>query len=206
MALKTCLFDLGNVLLFFSHDLMCRQVGEVMGRTEAEVKAALLETDMQIRFETGQATAAEIHAHFDKLFGSNTALPEFEHAISAIFELNEPMIPLLDELKSAGIRLVLLSNTCSSHFEYAKRTYDFLDKFDDFTLSYAAGAMKPSPRIYEDAISRIQCEPQECFYTDDIAEYVYAAQDFGLNAAVFKNAEATREELINLGAPLDRHA
>ena len=200
MALKTCLFDLGNVLLFFSHELMCRQVGELMGRTEAEVKTALLDTKMQIRFESGEVTAAEVHRHFDELFGSSTALPDFEHAVSAIFEVNEPMLPLLDELKSNGIRLVLLSNTCSSHIDYAKRTYDFLDKFDDFTLSYAAGAMKPSPRIYKDAISRIQCEPNECFYTDDIAEYVYAAQDFGLHAKVFKNADRTREALTELGA------
>ena len=200
MAIKTCLFDLGNMLVFFSHERMCQQVAAVLGQDEAAARSALLDSGLQLAFESGQCTAAEAHQQLDKQFGTTTTLADFEHAASAIFELNEPMVPILDELKSAGIRLVLLSNTCSSHFEYVRDNFDLLSRFDDFTLSYEAGAVKPSKVIYESAISKIQCEPSECFYTDDIGEYVYAAQDFGIDAEVFKDANRTRQHLTTRGA------
>ena len=200
VAIKTCLFDLGNVLVFFSHEKMCQQIGELVGRTQQEVQSALLDSRLQLEFESGKLTAAETHQRLDELFGSKTKLADFEHAASAIFELNEPMVPLLDEVKAAGVRLVLLSNTCSSHFEYVKQTYDLLSRFDDFTLSYQAGATKPSPIIYKDALSRANCEPAECFYTDDIGDYIYAAQEFGIDAEQFQNAAATREQLVARGA------
>lgn len=200
MAIKTCLFDLGNVLVFFSHERMCRQVAEVVGRSESEVRSALLESGLQLRFECGESAVAEVHRELDRHFGTKTQLTDFEHAASQIFELNAPMVPLIDELKSAGIRLVLLSNTCSSHFKHVRDTFDLLDRFDDFTLSYEAGAVKPSRRIYEAAIAKIQCEPAECFYTDDIAEYVYAARDFAIDAEVFQDAAGTRDQLARRGA------
>ena len=200
MALKTCLFDLGNVLLFFSHDKMCRQIGELVGASESEVKARLLGTPLQLDFESGRKTAAETHAELDEFFGSSTSLADFEHAASDIFVLNEPMVPLLDDLKSNGVRLVLLSNTCSSHFEFAQENFDLLSRFDDFTTSFQAGATKPFDRIYEDALSRIQCEPAECFYTDDIGEYIDAARRFGIDAELFESADRTREQLTARGA------
>lgn len=199
MAIKTCLFDLGNVLVFFSHQKMCRQIGDLVGRTQQEVQSALLDSSLQLDFESGKLTAAETHQRLDKLFGSNTQLADFEHAASAIFELNEPMVPLLDELKAAGVRLVLLSNTCSSHFKYVQKTFDLLSRFDDFTLSYQAGATKPSPIIYNDALSRANCEPGECFYTDDIGDYIYAAKEFGIDAEQFYNADKIRQQLAARG-------
>ena len=200
MALRTCLFDLGNVLVFFSHDKMCRQIGELVGASEAEVRALLLGTPLQLDFESGRKTAAEVHTEIDRFFGSNTDLADFERAASDIFVLNEPMVPMLDELKANGVRLVLLSNTCSSHFHFVKEHFDLLSRFDDFTTSYQAGATKPFDRIYEDALSRIQCEPNECFYTDDIPEYIDAAKKFGIDAEVFESAERTRQHLVSRGA------
>lgn len=199
MGLKACLFDLGNVLVFFSHDKMCRQIGQLVGKSESEVRAILLGTPLQLDFESGRKTATEVHRELDRFFGSETELDDFERAASDIFELNEPMVPLLDELKSNGIRLVLLSNTCSSHFEFVRDNFDLLNRFDDFTTSYQAGATKPFDRIYEDALSRIQCEPGECFYTDDIPDYIDAAKRFGIDAEVFTSAERTRECLVARG-------
>jgi len=200
MPLRTCLFDLGNVLVFFSHERMCRQIGELVGASEAEVRAILLGTPLQLDFESGRKTAAQVHTELDRFFASSTNLADFERAASDIFVLNEPMVPLLDELKNNGVRLVLLSNTCSSHFQFVENQFDLLSRFDDFTASYRAGATKPFDRIYEDALARIQCEPGECFYTDDIAEYIDAAKRFGIDAEVFESAEHTREQLVNRGA------
>ena len=41
--IRTCLFDMGNVLLHFCHERMCAQIGGLCGRTAAEVRALLID-------------------------------------------------------------------------------------------------------------------------------------------------------------------
>jgi len=82
----------------------------------------------------------------------------------------------------------LLSNTNAAHIAYVKKQYDLLDKFDDLVLSYEVGAMKPDPPIFEAALGKIECDPSECFYTDDIVENVERARGFGIQAEVFIDA------------------
>ena len=62
---------------------------------------------------------------------------------------------------------------------------ELLGVFDELVLSYRVGAMKPATPIFEAVLAAIGCEPDECFYTDDIAEYVEKARGFGLHADVF---------------------
>src|SRR5690606_20453279 len=99
---------------------------------------------------------------------------------SDIFELNSTIIPVLDALKSQGYRLVLLSNTCVSHFEFIWNEFEVLQRFDDYVTSYTAGAIKPDPAIFQCALEKIQCAPEEAFYTDDIVEYISQARLLGM--------------------------
>jgi putative hydrolase of the HAD superfamily len=99
-------------------------------------------------------------------------------------------VPVLDGLRELDIRLVLLSNTSVSHFEFIQERFDVLDRFDDFVVSYRVGAIKPERAIFEAAISAIECKPGECFYTDDIAEYVSIGRQFGFQADVFTDVAA----------------
>lgn len=198
MATRTCLFDLGNVLMLFSHDRMCAQVGRALRRSADEVRAALLDSGLQARFECG-ATLQEVHRELDEQLGSHSDPVEFERACAAIFEPNHGMAELLADIKRTNTRLVLLSNTCRSHYEYIRERFDVLNGFHDFVLSYEVGAMKPDDSIYEAALRKIQCDPSECFYTDDIPEYVAAARNFGLDAEVFLDAMTTRRLLQQRG-------
>jgi len=69
-------------------------------------------------------------------------------------------------------------------------------------LSCDVGAVKPEPRIFDEALRRIRCVPQECVYTDDIAAYVSAGRERGLHGVVFTDAAAWQAELAQRG--LDR--
>ena len=89
-------------------------------------------------------------------------------ASSDIFTLNEPIVPLLDELRRLGVRLVLLSNTHPWHVDFVRRRFDVLDRFDELVLSYAVGAVKPEPAVFEATVKALRCSPSEAFYTDDI--------------------------------------
>ena len=43
------------------------------------------------------------------------------------------------------------------------------------------------------------CGPEECFYTDDIAEYVAAAKNEGMDAVRFVSCEQLEHELRSRG-------
>ncbi|QDU82145.1 Alpha-D-glucose-1-phosphate phosphatase YihX [Polystyrenella longa] len=205
--LKTILFDMGNVLVTFCHDRMCRQIGDLYQRSEAEVRELLMGSGIQSAFERGTLQPYDLWHEFQLRFGPGISpevtLEQLERAGSDIFTLNEGIPQLLEELKSLGMRLVLLSNTSISHFEFIMREFQVLQHFDDYVTSYEVGAMKPDVEIYKAALEKIDCAPEECFYTDDIELYVETARTFDLNAEVFTAVPELRTHLRRLGLKVD---
>ncbi len=202
MPLRTCLFDMGNVLVFFSHDRMCEQMGALCGQTGPAMRRLLFDTGAQLDYERGRYTDAAFHGWFQDQVRRTVDLDSLGVAASDIFTLNEPVVPILDGLKRAGIRLVLLSNTSAPHLRFVKSRFDVLDRFDELVVSFEAGAVKPEPAIYEAALRAIDCDPSECFYTDDIPAYVEEGRRHGLDAEVFIGADELRRHLAVRGVPL----
>lgn len=202
MQIKTFLFDLGNVLLFFSHERMCAQLGEICGKSAQQIRELLIDTEQHLVYERGEISEVEFHDWFQTVTQRDVPLTALRRAAADIFEENRSMCPVLDQLKQQGHRLVLLSNTNASHIHFIRETYDILERFDDLVLSYEAGAVKPDSRIYEEALSRIECAPQECFYTDDIPEYVSRGRTFGLQSEVYTNTESFLSQLKQRGLSL----
>ena len=202
VVIQTFLFDMGNVLVHFSHDRMCTQMGALCGRTGADLKQSLIESGWQWDFERGLVTPAEFHNWFEKTFDVQVDIKDLAYAASDIFTLNDPMVSVLDELKSRGHRLVLLSNTSVFHFEFVRQQFRVLDRFDDFVLSFEVNVMKPHPNIYEAALKKIHCDPPNCFYTDDIAQYVEGGRSHGLDAEVFTTVSELKTQLIKRGIDL----
>lgn len=203
MPIRTCIFDLGNVLVFFSHDLMVKNVADVSGAPEDVVRRFLFDEGYQKAIETGRLTEEQFHQTFQSETGHAVDFDALRHAVGNIFTLNPPMVPLLEDLRAAGIRLILLSNTCQTHIEFVRQHWSFLDLFDGITTSWEVGAVKPETPIYESALAQAQCPPADCFFTDDIEDYVQQAAAMGIQAHVFKDAATTRQTLQSLGVPLD---
>lgn len=200
--IKAFLFDMGNVLLHFSHDRMCEQIGALCHRTGIELKQHLIESGRQSDFESGIISPDEFHNWFELTFKTRVNPQQLAHAASDIFTLNAPIVPVLDELRSRGYRLVLLSNTCIYHYEFVRRQFDILERFDDFVLSFEVKAMKPRPEIFAAALKKIGCDAAHCFYTDDIVQYVETGRHHGLDAEVFTTADELKTQLAARGIHL----
>ncbi len=91
--------------------------------------------------------------------------------------------------------MLALSNTNPIHFAMVKEAYPLLRQFHDFVLSYEVGAAKPEAKIYREAIVRARCNPEECFFIDDLAVNVEAAREHGMDAVQFLSAEQLDREL-----------
>jgi len=199
MPITTCLFDMGNVLVYFSHQTMCENVAAVCDTSVPAVQDLLLKSGLNARLECGEISEAEFHQRIEADLRKLVDFEALKHAVGNIFRLNETIVPLLDEIRSLGIRLVLLSNTSLTHLRFIQENFDVLNRFDAFTTSYEAGALKPAAAIYEDALRKANCAAQDCFYTDDIEDYVIGARRFGINAEVYTETSLTRTALQQLG-------
>lgn len=201
--IRTILFDMGNVLVHFSHELMCEQMAQTSAEATESMRQRLFDGEFQAEFERGRIEPDEFHR---QVLGDAAATVDpdaLRIAASDIFTLNPGMPAILDAIREKRIRLVLLSNTSVWHYEWVKSEFDVLSRFDAAVTSFQAGAIKPETGIYEAALKTIDCSPQECFYTDDIAEYVETGRSFGLNAEVFTDSASLLRHLAGHGIELN---
>lgn len=199
MTISACLFDMGNVLVHFSHARMCRNVAAVCEIDEPTATNLMLHEGLQWKLETGESTEEEFHAEIERRLNRSVPFDALRIATADIFQLNESIVPLLEELHVQQMRLVLLSNTSLNHLQFIERNFHVLQYFDALTTSFQVGVLKPADAIYQDAVAKALCAPENCFYTDDIEDYVLKARTLGLHAEVYTDTIATRAALRKLG-------
>lgn len=197
--LKTVYFDLGNVLLFFDHNKMINQVASCCNLSPSQIKELAFQQKLQESYERGKITSAELFRYFKTLSPESFSFHDFMEAISDIFTPNTAIWPIVEHLKEKGLRLVLISNTCESHYNFAYTHYPILQLFDKKVLSYEVGVLKPDPRIFKEALLHSHGNLNECFYTDDIPHFVESARIEGLDSEVYTDVPALRHHLINRG-------
>ena len=194
MGHKAIILDLGKVLIDFDFRRGYQALEGLCPYAASEIPQRLATTDLVERFETGLIEPRDFVLQFSRILGLRVEYHHFCRIWSSIF--TEPLIPeCMLEALAARYRLLLLSNTNAIHFEMLRRTYPALRHFHHCILSYEVHAMKPSPEIFQAAIGRAGCPPQDCFYTDDIAAYVEAARRLGIDAVQFESREQFEREL-----------
>jgi HAD superfamily hydrolase (TIGR01509 family) len=189
VTIRACFFDMGNVLVHFSHDLMCRNIGRLCGWDEQLARDFLFAEGRQWRMERGEMAEEQFHAELSEASGGSFGVDELRLAAADIFTLNEGIVPILQDLKSSRIRLVLLSNTSVTHLRFIEEKFQVLQLMDDRVTSFETGAMKPDDRIFQAALAKSGCTPDECFYTDDILSYVDKGASLGIHSHQFTTNE-----------------
>lgn len=108
------------------------------------------------------------------------------------FVLCEDTIETLTKLKQQGYKLGLLSDTWPSAVNFIKELgiYDF---FDMRTYSFEEGKFKPDPEIFDTAIKRMELEPDEMLFVDDLLRNLIMAENFGMHPVMSLLNPKTKE-------------
>ncbi|MEX2137713.1 MAG: HAD family phosphatase [Pirellulales bacterium] len=194
-------FDLGNVLLYFDHEIACRQMAEVAGLTADQVRRFLFDDDLLARYEDGTLTRDAFYQAFCRQTKTCADVELLETAASDIFRLNISMLPVVVKLKDAGYRIGILSNTCDSHWRYITAHFKalFPKAFDVLAFSYEIGAAKPDERIFARAAELAGVPPTDIFYCDDIPANVDSARRAGFDAMHYTDTPALVTDLRKRG-------
>ena len=207
MRQPALIFDFGNVLAFFDYRRAMERLGAPVGLSGRQVMdqlhAGSFLDDLK-SYERGETTAAEFARAVAGGLGLDLDADAFARAWGDIFELNESIAPLIRELKAAGYRLVLGSNTNDIHAAHFRRQFDeVLGQFDALILSYEVGHSKPSPEFYHACVAAAGLPADQCIFIDDLPENIEGAQQAGLNGLVYQDTPGLRRDLARLGVAVD---
>ena len=192
---KAIFFDLGRVLIHFDFRRGYRALEGLCPHAAEEIPKRLAGTGLVERFETGLVEPRDFVAQMSAILDLKVDYDQFRQIWSSIF--TEELIPesMLEGLHR-NYKMVLVSNTNALHFEMLNEAYHHLLRhFDHLVLSHEVRAMKPRPEIFQAALSFAGCLPEECFYTDDIADYVAAARGLGIDGVVFESRTQIEGEM-----------
>jgi putative hydrolase of the HAD superfamily len=197
--IKAIVFDMGNVLVAFDSTRAFARLLPLCPHPIGEIRTRLRATGIVGQLETGKIEPEAFVKQFGELLDFQITYPEFCDLWSSIF-LPEPIMPdsFLAAL-SENYPMIVLSNTNAIHFDMIRKNYGLLKHFDHEVLSHEVGAAKPQPEIYREAIRRAGCLPEECFFTDDIPEFIEGAKREGMDAGLFESPLQVQAELRSRG-------
>jgi epoxide hydrolase-like predicted phosphatase len=131
-----------------------------------------------VRTDGGQVQAAGL---LTRMFAGSLAIPE--------------MYDLMRDLRQAGIRTCLLSNSWGNN-DYPRDVFPEL--FDAWVISAEVGMRKPEERIFLLAAERLGLPPDQCVFIDDIQANVDAATALGMAGVLHRTPLATTAHISAL--------
>ena len=112
--------------------------------------------------------------------------------------LEPDALPVLKTLKTAGFELGIISNFDTRLFGIV-RELGLSEWLDSMTISSLAGAVKPSPRIFQFALDQHAMEPNEALHIgDSVKEDYEGAKRSGLHGVLLSRTTDTQAGCVCL--------
>ncbi len=148
--------------------------------------------------ETGDLSDPEFETGFGALLG----VDEPRGLITRMFAdlgADEAMVGAVRGARAAGLKTGLISNSWGLGIYERAPT----DLFDVAVISGEVGLHKPQREIYLLACERLQVEPAEAVFVDDLRENCAGAEAVGMTAVLHRDSAETVPRLEDLlGTPL----
>ena len=197
---KAIIFDIGNVILYFTNDIYREKIAKLAGKTTEEIKQIInIDSDITKRFESGEINGQQFYEELSQICGINVPYLELKTIYSKDkYSRVEGTKELIEKLRK-NYKVSLLSNTSEWDWDYVIQAAPEFLTFDSITTSFGAKAVKPKKEIFEDALTKLNLKAEECVFTDDILEYVEAAKELGFNTFQFTSAKQLEKDLRGIG-------
>jgi len=200
--IKAVLLDLGQVLVKFDAGLLGKGYARYAKVFDEDMMTEyLLDSDNVNRYMEGKLTSSQFYMRTCKFFRLRIKYNEFYSIWNSIFYPYPEMEDIVRRIreKYPDIKLVLVSNTNETHYDFIKQEYEVLGLLDHCVVSHESGSIKPHPGIYNEALKAAGVISKEAFYTDDRPDLVDAARVMGIRAYLFTGHEKFRKDLAKCG-------
>lgn len=201
--IKNIVFDMGNVVIRFDPPAFIARFG-VSGEDSEILMREIFQSPEWVMMDRGvlddegaaEALCPRVPAHLREI--ARKLIAFWDRPILEV----EGICPLIEELKSMGCGIYLLSNASCRQPDYWQRV-PAAKLFDGTLISASVKLLKPMPEIYEKFFETFSLSREECFFIDDSPANVEAALYVGMPATVFRNdVTRLRRELRAAGVPV----
>ena len=199
--IKNIVFDMGQVMMRFDEVYFIERLGVEDPEDRKILRREVFDTVEWVMMDRGTLKDNEFYDIVKE------RIPERlrEYAAKLVFEWFDPVVPvegmadLVNELKSKGYGIYLLSNASHRQKEYWQNVPGH-ELFDGSVVSADYLVMKPDPKLYRILLDKYGLVPDECVFIDDFKVNCEGAKYCGMHPIVFRqDIEALRKDLRKLG-------
>lgn len=195
---KNIVFDIGDVLLEFKPKKhLAERYADPARRRRLE--QIIFQSDLWIELDRGTITEDEALAAMCKRH------PGLKREIELVFSDKESMllpiegsVSILEELRTAGFKLYVLSNFHLSAFNTVYQRYAFFQFFDGLVISAKIKFIKPEPEIYQYLLEKYNLRARDSLFIDDREANLEPAHKMGFKTILFAGPLELREALAAL--------
>ena len=195
---KVLIFDLGGVVIDLFVDRTFAAMAALGVPADMLTERGCLMNSMMMQFDRGDITADEMFGYIKSFLPAAVRKKTgagLDGEIQRVWNLMLGDIPAdklqrLAALRSAGYRVVMLSNTNSGHWSRIEQLFIEAggklpsECFDALYLSYLMRRRKPEPGIFLTLLESEGVEAADCLFFDDSAENCAAARALGIDAVL----------------------
>lgn len=192
------MFDMGGVVAKHTDSTMERQLLEDFGIVGHYSFSSVDPTLPSLLAEHSKARIDEQEVWEQFSLRTGIAIPPHTGSLWGKYfrpELDPYVVAIIEELKSAGYRVVCATNTEEAHYLYHRKAGQY-DLFDEVYASLTLKEAKPDRAFFEKILSFEGVQPSEVLFVDDYPENCEAASDLGINSYLFADPVDLRWHLI----------
>jgi putative hydrolase of the HAD superfamily len=151
------------------------------------------------KLERGDITEPEflkiLRDGFEATAGHRPELHRFREIFFEALHPNQPMIDLMAELKTTGLRMAMLTNNVQE-WEPLWRTMLPVDEIFEIVIdSGFVGYRKPERQIYDITLERLSLPGSACLFVDDMEINCEAARELGFTAVQYRDPDQAIAEV-----------
>ncbi len=192
--MRSILFDLGNVLVAYQHDVTIDALASCYGVGPEAVQTIFATVGMD--FGLGLLTSADmlstLNRHLDRALDAES----FAQAFCAGLARDDDALGYALALQARPqIQVGAISNTNAIHVSWLDGHVPEIAEFELVMMSNEVHLLKPDPEIFELALELLNAAAGDVLYIDDLAGNVEAARQVGMAGIVHVNWGETRPQI-----------
>lgn len=195
--IKHIIFDLGNVIVTVHPERAMESFAKQSRISQSKIRHFYL-SDLHLDFMRGRYSPDEFYQKMSAQYEFRLSMDDFFSIWNQVIgEPKEGIVQIIDQLAS-GFILSICSNTDASHWNYCQRRYSFLQRFQNYFLSFEMKVYKPNLEIFEMLLSELKAAGEECVFIDDTLANIEAARLFSIRGIHAEEPAKILEELQRL--------
>ncbi len=195
---KALIFDMGEVLVKTYNQKPRLMLAKKYNLSSQELEKLVYFSDSALKSFAGEISDQDHFLAVLRTLGDPDGdYRNFQNLFWGGDDIDKEMLAFISSLKH-NYKLGLLSNAMDTTRERLDEKYNLSSYFHQSIYSYEVKMAKPSPEIYKVLLNKLDVEPQQTIFIDDLNENIEVAQTLGLMTIKHKSTSQTIAKLKEL--------